>query len=230
MNWNEVVEKVTPYVVKIETPEGHGTGFLCLFNETRVWCGIATAHHVIEHAERWGEPIRINHFPSGTSALIKEGDRIVFPDAKTDSAVVLIPVGTLKLPEDLIPLRPTEHRLPIGVEVAWLGYPGMSSISDTLCFFSGNVSAWQVGRAAYLIDGVTVHGSSGGPVLYSSTADGVQIIGAVSAYMINRATGEALPGLSVAQDVSHFNDITRHVKSVDEAYKQKQELEPILFT
>lgn len=210
-------------MVKIETPQGHGTGFLCLFNETKVWAGIATAYHVVEHADKWEEPIRFHHFPSNTSALIKEERRVVFPDPKTDSAVVLVPVGSLKLPEDLIPLRPIEDRLPIGVEVAWLGYPGL--ISDTLCFFAGSVSAWQEHRRAYLVDGVTVHGSSGGPVLYSSAADGVQIIGTVSAYMVNRATGESLPGLSVAQDVSAFHEITKNVRSIDEAIKRRQALE-----
>jgi hypothetical protein len=78
---------------------------------------------------------------------------------------------------------------------------------------------------AYLIDGVTVHGSSGGPVLYSSPADGVQVIGTVSAYMVNRATGEALPGLSVAQDVSAFHVITKHVRSIDEAIRKREALE-----
>ena len=225
MNWNEIVEKVTPFVVKIETPEGYGTGFLCLFNDDRNWCGIATAHHVIEHAEKWEEPIRISSLSSSTSVLIKQADRVIFPDEKTDSAVMLIPMGTLKLPEDLIPLRPIENRLPIGSEVGWLGYPAIGNLANTLCFFSGNISAWQDERRAYLVDGVTINGSSGGPVLYSTPAHGVQIVGAVSAYIVNRSTGEALPGLSVAQDVSHFHEITRQIKSFDEARKRKVELE-----
>ena len=37
MNWNEIVDKVAPYIVKIETPRGHGTGFLCLYNENRTF-------------------------------------------------------------------------------------------------------------------------------------------------------------------------------------------------
>lgn len=42
-----IVERVTSVVVKIETPSGHGTGFLCLYNEPRTFCGIATAYHVV---------------------------------------------------------------------------------------------------------------------------------------------------------------------------------------
>jgi hypothetical protein len=38
--------------------------------------------------------------------------------------------------------------------------------------------------------------------IYSTATDGVHIVGTISAYMANRATGEVLPGLSVAQDVS----------------------------
>ena len=223
MHWDEAVEKVTPYVVKIETPHGHGTGFLYMYNTTRFLCGIATAYHVIEHADKWGEPIRFHHFTSGTSAVIKDAERVVFPNPAADSAVVLIPASALKLPEDVIPLRPIENRLPIGIEVAWLGYPGLMGLSETLCFFSGNVSALNGGT--YLIDGVTIHGCSGGPVLHTSQANGVQIIGTVTAYMVNRASNESLPGLSVAQDVSAFHEVTKHVQSIDQAIKEKNALE-----
>ena len=35
MSWDESIERVTPYIVKIEAPRGHGTGFLCLYNEDK---------------------------------------------------------------------------------------------------------------------------------------------------------------------------------------------------
>ena len=38
--------------------------------------------------------------------------------------------------------------------------------------------------------------------------------------MPNRAVGGALPGLSVAQDVSHFHEIASRMRTVDEARKQ----------
>lgn len=146
-------------------------------------------------------------------------------DENTDSAVILMPMGTLKLPQELIPLRPVEHRLSIGVEVGWLGFPAIGRGENTLCFFAGNVSAWQDQRRAYLVDGVAINGTSGGPVLYSTPTDGLQLVGAVSAYIVNRATGEALPGLSVAQDVSHFHEITNQIRSIDEANKKKAKIE-----
>ena len=70
--------------------------------------------------------------------------------------MIVMPVGDLKLPEQPIPLLPRENRLPIGVEVAWLGFPSVAQAN--LCFFAGNVSAWQDFRHAYLIDGVAING------------------------------------------------------------------------
>jgi hypothetical protein len=223
MDWNDIVNKITPYIVKIETPAGHGTGFLCLYNEERGSCGIATACHVVEYAEQWQQPIRITQPSTQRLAFLQEADRIIFPDPVRDSAVIILPVGKLELPEELIPLRPIKDLLLIGDEVAWLGFPAIGRDSDTLCFFSGNVSARQESRHAYLIDGVAINGVSGGPVLYSSPADGLQIVGAITAYIANRATGEALPGLAVAQDVSHVHDTASTIKSLDEARRKRKE-------
>lgn len=170
MAWNEVVEMVTPYVVKIETPEGHGTGFLCLYNKDRSLCGIATANHVVQHADRWKQPIRILHFPSQTIRFLKEEDRFILGDADNDSAVILFPPEKLGLPQGLIDLLPTESKLPIGADVGWLGFPALGG--NTLCFFSGNVSAREDSQHSYLIDGVAINGVSGGPVIYSTATNG----------------------------------------------------------
>jgi hypothetical protein len=73
-----------------------------------------------------------------------------------------------------------------------------------------------------MIDGVAIPGVSGGPVILSSVAEGCQFIGAVSAY---RAGGQALPGLLVAQDVSHFHTVISTLRSWDEAKAKKAEEE-----
>ena len=130
-------------------------------------------------------------------------------------------IAQFNLPQTLIPLLPSSTMLPIGTEVGWLGYPGIAQ--QTLCFFSGIVSARQEWRHAYLIDGVAINGVSGGPVVHSTEADGVQIIGTLSAYISNRATGETLPGLSMARDVSHFHETISRIHSLDEANQKKQE-------
>lgn len=223
MNWDQVVQKVTPYIVKIETPTGYGTGFLSLYNDDKTWCGISTAAHVVGDADEWQKPIRIRHHETGGVTLLQPDQRVIWLDWNTDSAVILFFKGDLSFPEIPITLLPVGAPLGIGVEVGWLGFPNIEQY--TLCFFSGNISARQEFRNAYLIDGVSIHGVSGGPVLYKHETDGVQIVGTVSAYRANRATGETLPGLLVAQDVSHFHDVLQQVKSIDDANKKKRELE-----
>lgn len=223
MNWDQVVQKVTPYIVKIETPSGYGTGFLSLYNEDKSWCGIATAAHVVGDSDEWQKPIRIRHHETGSERYLPPDQRVIYLDWKTDSAVILFFKSDFQLPEFPIALFPVGNPLGIGVEVGWLGFPNIEP--NTLCFFSGNVSARHDFRNAYLIDGVSIHGVSGGPVIYKHETDGVQVIGIVTAYSANRATGEALPGLLTAQDVSHFYNVLQHVKSIDEANKKKREFE-----
>jgi hypothetical protein len=78
-----------------------------------------------------------------------------------------------------------------------------------------------------LIDGVAINGVSGGPVFHcpSPNSEEIEIIGCVSAYHANRATGETLPGLLRAQDVSHFHAAAQHIRSIDEANIKKREFE-----
>jgi hypothetical protein len=98
--------------------------------------------------------------------------------------------------------------------------------ADTLCFFTGTVSARTVAQKSYLIDGVAIHGVSGGPVFHRSIDSGaVEIIGSMVAYHPNFSAGAPLPGLSRAQDVSHFHGVIEQVKSIDEANVRKKQFE-----
>jgi hypothetical protein len=224
MNWNQIVNKIKPYMVKIKTPSGSGTGFLCLYNHDKSWCGIATASHVVNDVDEWQQPIKIIHQTSEKPMIfLKENDRVIISDPKTDSAIIFFPrPKDLTLPDELIKLRPLDKILDIGSEVGWLGYPYLEE--NNSCFFSGCISARNEDKKYYLIDGVAINGVSGGPVLYSTETDGVEIIGIISAYMANRATGSSLPGLSVAQDVFHLHEVVKTIKSIDEAREKKQEL------
>lgn len=226
MDWQHIVEKVKPYVVKIETPTGHGTGFLCFRNKDSSVCGIATALHVIEHSDEWQEPIRINSYDASgkikDSTLLKESDRVIRYKWQTDSAVVIFQSPKLNLPQGSIPLIPTNKILPIGIEVGWLGFPAIEQFR--CCFFSGNISATDDNRKGYLIDGVAINGVSGGPVICNTATDGgAAIIGVMTEYRANRRGGVALPGLSFAQDVSHFHDVITEARNIDEAKEKKLE-------
>jgi hypothetical protein len=217
--WNAIVDKVSPYIVKVETPSGHGTGFLCLYNDNRAFCGIATAWHVVRHANEWQEPIRLRQMQSNTSVFLNAGARSIFREPQSDSAVIVFGTGILTLPATPIPLFPTSSALPIGTDVGWLGFPAIAPFD--LCFFSGTISARQEWRHAYLIDGVAINGVSGGPVVHSTDTEGVQIVGTISAYVSNTATGDTLPGLSIARDVSHFHDTIKTMRSLDEAQRER---------
>jgi hypothetical protein len=222
MSWHDAIDLIRPHVVKIEHPGGHGTGFLAFHNASGDWCGIATAAHVVAHADAWQQPIKIIG-ENGVPRFLAATERVIFLDHINDSAVVLFFKGDFQLPEVPIALMPMDEPCRIGTDVGWLGYPGIEP--NTPCFFSGAVSARQGHRHAYLIDGVSIHGVSGGPVFHCVAPGEVQIIGCITAYHVNRATGEALPGLCVAQDVSHFQNTATHIQSVDEANARKREFE-----
>jgi hypothetical protein len=224
MNWDHAIRTVSPHVVKIETPTGYGTGFLAIYNTDKTWCGIATAAHVVDHAENWQQPIHLIRSDGvGKPLFLKAEERVIFLDRSTDSAIVLFLKREFELPESPIGLLPMEQPCGIGVDIGWLGFPAIEP--NTLCFFAGTISARQGNSKAYLIDGVAINGVSGGPVFHSPTSAEVQIIGCVSAYHANRVTGETLPGLLRAQDVSHFHEITKFVRSFDEANAKKREFE-----
>jgi len=223
MDWEKTVAKVSPYIVKIETPSGSGTGYLCFYRETKKWCGVATAAHVVEDADEWQQPIKLHNYNFTKHKFLKEAERFIWVDKKLDSAVIFFDPSDLELPEEIIALRPKEKPIIIGNEVGWLGFPAIEPYK--LCFFSGNISARRDDDSAYLIDGVAINGVSGGPVFYLEATDGVQFVGIVSAYRINRQSGEALPGLLIAQDVSHAHNIIEHMNSFDEAKRKKAEEE-----
>ena len=213
MRWDQIFDRVTPHVVKIETPGGHGTGFLCL--RTDAFCGISTAHHVVAHADDWQQPIRIRHHPSGSTTLLREAERVIFIGRDRDSAMIVVPQNVvLQLPETPIPLLSANTVLPIGADVGWIGYPAVHRTSQ--CFFSGKISAFHAPEHMYLIDGVAINGVSGGPVVHADAPTTPHIVGSISDYIANRATGEVLPGLSGARDVSHLHEVVSAITTWDE--------------
>ena len=224
MDWGASTKIISPHVVKIETPTVYGTGFVAFYNYDRSFCGIATAAHIVSHADEWQEPIRIRNEATATPRFLKADDRVIYVDYITDSAVVIFLKGDLQLPESPIALLPADQPCGIGTDIGWLGYPVIEP--NSLCFFAGTVSAHQAARKAYLIDGVAINGVSGGPVFHCPIPQQkVQIIGCVTAYHANRATGEALPGLLRAQDVSHFLSVAGRIRSIDEANVKKKEFD-----
>lgn len=225
MDWHKLHDLVIPYVVRVETPEGYGTGFLFAYNQSKSLAAIATAAHVVNHAHDWRQPIKVVHHESGQEIFLTHGDRVIFLDAARDSASILIKGNALKLPESVLPLMDSSKVIRVGVEVAWIGFPSVAH--PELCFFKGAVSAFLIDKDCYLIDGVAINGVSGGPV-FSNYVDGagntsLTLIGSISAYVSNRVGGATLPGLLRAQDISPFQETVRTIKSLDEGRKKEEE-------
>jgi hypothetical protein len=196
-----------------------GTGFLIANSKMEKLCGVATAAHVIDHAHYWQEPIRIEHFASKKSIYLRHEQRAIFLDENRDTASVVFVQGELPLPELPLELIEEGRWLKVGNEVGWLGFPAISP--HNLCFFSGRISCWIEDERAYLVDGVAINGVSGGPVFLSRVKTGnLHCIGVVSAYMPNRATGAALPGLCVVRDVLPLQETIKQFKSLDEAKEE----------
>jgi hypothetical protein len=219
MPWHKAYKKIAPYVLKVETPEGSGTGFFFAFNNDRTLVAVATALHVVEHAHDWQQPIKLTQVHSRKQLFLPVSHRVVLPDYQRDSAAIILGAANtapLTLPSEALPLLASDKFKKVGVELGWVGYPALAP-SD-LCFFHGFVSSYVQDKNSYFIDGVAINGVSGGPV-FDQYEDGApsNIIGLVSAYHANRQPGATLPGLLRAQDVTHLHALIATLKTVDDA-------------
>ena len=199
--WFRLFEDISPCIVKIETPHGHGTGFYCLTTEGGL-TGIATARHVVQHADYWHQPIRIIH-ESGTIFLNHDERVILLGDPDHDSSIVLFPdlEKRFKFPKVFPHVLPVGDIVNVGVEVAWIGYPAIQRIVNKECFFFGRISTYD--EKSYFIDGVAINGVSGGPVAYLHEKGHPVIIGTISAYAPNFSNDPyPYPGLAIAENLS----------------------------
>lgn len=218
LEWDKVIDRVKPHIVRIMTPDLSGTGFLVSHATNTSLCAIATAAHVVNRAHYWEQPIRLEHKLSGKSLLLRFTDRAIFIEEAKDTAAIVFNKGDFPLPESPFALSPEGKILTIGNEIGWLGFPAISP--DILCFFSGRISAFNERMDAYLVDGVAINGVSGGPAFWNG-GNRITLMGVVSAYIANRVTGETLPGLSVVTNVVQFQEFSKIFKSIDEA-KEKE--------
>ncbi len=223
-SWHEALAEIKPYVFKISTPRGSGTGFQLTFSS--LW-GVATAYHVIEHANEWGETIKLTHHISQQTVVLKEdGGRIIIPFPEEDLAFIIMPKLLLPDKREKIPTFDPEMIRPgrimkEGAEIGWCGFPSVAR--KNLCFFSGSISAFLGEEGNYLVDGVAINGVSGGPAFYIDSEDKVRICGVISAYMPNIATGDTLPGLSVVTAVKPYQTMVKTFKDLEEARKKSEE-------
>lgn len=219
-SWHDAVDSIRPDIVRIQTPDTAGTGFLLSVGRNKGIYAIATAAHVIAHAQSWEDPIKLEHLESGQSVFLRATDRVIRTDLARDTAAILFHRSDLRFPESAFQLLPVDKHLKVGSDVGWLGYPALSP--ESLCFFGGRISAWLQSDSAYLVDGVAINGVSGGPTFFINPDGNLMIIGVISSYMPNRVTGESLPGLSVVRSVYHLHEVADGLSAYDITPPQPQ--------
>lgn len=220
LRWHVAFQRVEPYVVKITTPSAAGTGFLAALTPNKKLIGIATAAHVVDYPHYWEQPIRIEHFKSGTTVFLNHADRFIEINSQRDTGSIVMRRGDLPVPEIPLTVISEKKHLKVGVEVAWIGFPAIAP--SNLCFFSGTISSWVNNEGFYFVDGVAINGVSGGPAFSISDENEVQVIGVVSAYVPNRATGAQLPGLCVIRDVAPLQAMIKGLTNLEEAKQQEK--------
>jgi hypothetical protein len=212
-DWVRAAAAVLPYVVKIETPDSYGSGFLICHSADgrKPQLVVATASHVVEHAMDWEECIRVSN--GHGVILLPSADYEVVHNPDSDLAMLHFDDRScLHMPNDTLPWCGKDEVIPTGHSVGWSGFPNVADVY--CCFFAGHISASPVGTGRYLVDGVVINGVSGGPAFVMRGRQ-PQIVGVVSAYILNRARGETSPGLGVVSSISSLlHYITHENRSV----------------
>src|ERR1022692_897684 len=133
MDWTAAYEILQKYAFKIETPLGFGTGFHFAFNADKKGVAIATALHVVEHANEWRQPIKLTQELTGKIIHLEATERAILIDRDRDSAAIVFDATALSQFEAPLELAPEKSRLKIGFEGGWFGYPALAP--QNLCFF-----------------------------------------------------------------------------------------------
>ncbi len=138
--WSKGLDKIKNFVVKIEIPDSYGTGFLITRRKRQeiVQVGIATAYHVIDHAERWLEPIRLIHSTSKEEVVILPNQREILVNQERDLALLCINENILPFLKDIPVINKEPAIISSGTHSGWCGFPNI--IGDRLGFFADHIS------------------------------------------------------------------------------------------
>ena len=213
--WVEAAKILVPHMVKLEIPNSQGSGFfIAVSTEGKTKCAvIATAAHVIGHAFKWSEPIIVTGYKR--TVTLMPNQYLAQMNESLDLAILEVPWDAVDFPATPLPTTNPKDELPAGYPVAWCGFPNMAN--DINCLFSGHISASVASMGDYLVDGVVIHGVSGGPAFICDNSN-VTIIGLLSQYLPNRETGESLPGLGV---IKRINPLTEYFDDHEKVGKRK---------
>jgi len=196
--WDQVIDRVSPLVFRVYAGQSAGTAFIisCAPAKTsgRYSAILATALHVLTDAVQTGDNVTLVSADKSRvfDSSIDEMRIQELGSAVHDTAMILLLSDRPIVQQDqLLPMLPYEFMLPRGVEVGWLGFPGL--VEPELCFFHGHISGYSSDPPMYLVDGVAIHGVSGCPAFDNRA----HFIGLVSAYVPNVIDeSTTLPGMS----------------------------------
>lgn len=209
VEWHQAVNIMMKNVVKVSTlGNGYGSGVIVPPpKNTPGNCCVLTAYHVIQKAIETGATIEIELAESNEKITLPSLVRTIFPAQGRDQAIILFngppKFGT---PNGYKFLSVNRHYVP-GVEFGWLGYPSLEITKDVVCFLHGKVSAYLEDLEAYLVDGSSIHGVSGGPVFCCDEDGKVVLAGIVTNYFPNQIAiqnsgTQSWPGLAMFRTIN----------------------------
>ncbi len=102
MESQDIIEKVKICVVKIFTPGGLGTRFFLCRSISTELIGIATAYHVVDHANEWQEPIKIYHQESNKTVLLSHTERAILGSRDLDTASIVFNPKEIQFPQNIV--------------------------------------------------------------------------------------------------------------------------------
>ena len=226
LEWHQAVSAMMKNVVRVSTlGDGYGSGVIVPPpKHTPGNCCVLTAYHVIQRAIETGATLEIELAASGEKISLPSLVRTIFPAQGRDQAIILFngpaQFGT---PSGYKFLSVNRHYVP-GVEFGWLGYPALEIAKDTVCFLHGKVSAYLENIEAYLVDGSSIHGVSGGPV-FCCEEDEVVLAGIVTNYFPNQIAIQS-SGTQTWPGLAMFRTINPLMKLYAQENKKKPEQLP----
>ena len=205
--WYQAVKLMQQNLVRIEAGNSVGSGVRFAVPdkyEAQYNHCILTAHHVIKDILKDKLPL----------SIIPESDRkkkwtiedwSIVHNQEHDHALVMFGCADCMPPfRPYKILEPKSHYVP-GVEIGWLGYPNISGLNGVACFSHGYISAYLKKEEAYLVDGVSIHGMSGGPAFVCENDGTIVLAGVVTNYLANRRPdGKVLPGMAMFRTIQQI--------------------------
>lgn len=120
--WADAVEALMPFMFRIETPSGQGSGFF-LTHAAGGMIGIATALHVDAESFEWNGPIRVRHYKTGIANVFGPDQREIKAFPENDLAFIRLSAKGFSLPQGPLGMVSGNNTVRQGTQIAWLDSP-----------------------------------------------------------------------------------------------------------